>query len=141
VFLQNSRRFERNGRLARRKRRTSEKQKRSVPAPPSQLKHKTPRTVLLLPATNLLVDPFNSLLSATNQGLKFQANTRHLLEVFRNSKSTAATKFTTLAIQLHHMVLQTRCTVNVITPSCCDFLSALLTIIADNGATQQKYEH
>jgi hypothetical protein len=109
--------------------------------PPFQLRAKTPQMVLLPPVTNKLVDLFNFHPSATNPALKFQVNTKPLLAVFSNSRSTATTTYNTLATQLRLMALQTRCTVNVITPSFCDYHRTLLTFSVDNGAPQQKYEH
>jgi hypothetical protein len=98
-------------------------------------------TVLLLLVTNKLVDPFNFHPSATNLAPKFLVNTKLPLVVFSNSRSTATTTFNTLATQLRLMALQTRCTVNVITPSFCDYYRTMLTLLLDNGAPQPKYEH
>jgi hypothetical protein len=117
---QNSRKFERSGKLARRRRRTNARLMRSVPVPPpSLLMAKIPAMLLPL-VTNKLVDPFNSHPSATNLALKFLVNTKLPLAVFNSCRSTATTIFNILATQLLLMALQTRCTVNVITPSFCN---------------------
>jgi hypothetical protein len=115
---------------------------RSVPVLlPFLLKVKTPVMVLLLPVTNKEVDPFNYHPLATNLALRFPANTKLPLAVFNNSRSTATTTFNTLATQLRLMALQTRCTVNVITPSFRNYCRAILIFLIDNAAPQPKYDH
>lgn len=95
--------------------------------PPYLLKAKTPPMVLLPLATNKVLDRSNSHPSDTNPALKFQVNTKLLLLVSHNFRSMVTTIFNTLAIRLRLMDLQTRCTVNVITPSFC-ILSELANI-------------
>ena len=105
------------------------------------LRVKTPVTALLLLVTNKVVDPFNYRPSATSLALKFPANIKLLLAVFNNFRNTATTTFNTLATQLRLMALQTRCTVNVITPSFHNYCRGMLTFLIDNGAPQPKYDH
>jgi hypothetical protein len=142
ILLQNSRRSERSGRPARRKRRISERPKRSEPElllfPPMV---KALPTMALPLATSKEAGRSNSLLSATNPALKSLASTKLHPAAFNNCKSTATTTSRTLAIQHRRMAHQTRCIANVITPSAPSPYRAMLTPWVDNGGPAPKYEH
>jgi hypothetical protein len=115
---------------------------RIVPEPlPFLLKANHQQMVLLLLVINKAVDLFNSHQLVTSPALKFQVNTKLHLVASRSFRSMVTTICNILAIQLRLTVLQTRCTVNVITPSFREFYRAWLTFVADNGAPQQKFEH
>jgi hypothetical protein len=142
IVLQSLRRSERSGRRVRRRKRTSARPTTSVLGLLlSQPMVQTLVTVPLLPVTSRVVDPSNYPQSATSLAPKFQVNTKLLQEAFSNCKSTATTTFNTLATLHRHMAHQTRCTVNVITPSSSPPCRTMLTFIIDNGAPAPKYEH
>lgn len=82
----------------------------------TQLKLRTKKVASLLPAILRVDDLSSFLLSATNLEPKFLGSIKLPLVGFSSCRSTA-TATCTLATQPHHMVHQTRCITNVITPS------------------------
>jgi hypothetical protein len=138
--LQNSRKSERSGRLARRRRRTNARLTKSAPV---LLRFLPKVPTVLLPQVTNKADLFSSHPLDTNPAHKFQVNTKSQPVVFNNFRNmaTVVVTFNTLATQLLLTVLQTRCTVNVITPSISNTYRTMLTYIADNSTPQPKYEH
>jgi hypothetical protein len=87
----------------------------------------------------VVVNKFNSLLSAINLVPKSLAHTNLHLVVSSNCKNTAKTKCT-LATRRHRTALLTTCITNVITPYC-PSSETMLTEETDNGNGAPKYEH
>jgi hypothetical protein len=113
---QSSRKSEKSGKLARRKRRTNERPMKSVPEPLLSLRMVNPLpTVPLLQVINNLAVLSNSHPSATNLARKSLANTKLPLEAFNSSRSTATVTCSTLDTPRRHMVHHPRCIANVIT--------------------------